>query len=80
MVPMEFQFTSYQITFNCKLQVQFENMNFAVSDASFITNNRIELQVYYYTKDYNKKMSICNLIHKNSIWQFENLECLNGIE
>ena len=53
---MEFQFTSYQITFNCKLQVQFENMNFAVSDASFITNNRIELQVYYYTKDYNTRL------------------------
>ena len=70
----------YQLSDYLQLQVQFENMNFAVSDASFITNNRIELQVHYYTKDFNKKTSICNLIHKNSIWQIENLECLNGIE
>ncbi|WGL18407.1 hypothetical protein PVT68_08935 [Microbulbifer bruguierae] len=59
-----------------ELMVQFQNMNFGVSDAAFISDTEVKLEIYFFkagVEGYAK--GECKLVSRHGLWQFKDVDC-----
>ncbi len=59
-----------------ELLVKYENMSFGVSDALFLSDNKVELRIFYFKEGVNGyAKSTCHLTKSDDLWQFEDIDC-----